>query len=209
MPSVGTAPPAPVPALTTPPGSAPPAPAGAIPRALSEPIWLAGGAGVLLLLLLLLVLRRRRAHAQSIVTAQASPPRHGDEQAARRRLAEVRDAHASHSSSNTEHAQPAAAAAAASDNVRHTDGAKASALAKEAAVHLAYGDHAAAHDSIAKAIRLAPHQDEYKMMLMTVYQSKGQHDKARAIVDELLNRRDQLSGDVRAQVDQQVQRFGR
>ena len=166
---------------------------------------LSAGALVLLALLALLFVRLRRSRARTDAAHAARHLRDGEEEATQRRLAEVRDAHANRTSEpQVEQVRTKSASSAA--NVRLTDTARASALAKEAAVHLAYGDHAAAHTSILEAIRLAPHQDEHKMMLMTVYQAKGQHDKARGIVDELLNRREQLSGEVRAQVEKHAQR---
>jgi pilus assembly protein FimV len=166
---------------------------------------LSAGALVLLALLALLFVRLRRSGARIDAAHAARHLRDGEEEATQRRLAEVRDAHANRTS-EPQVQQVRTKSASSPANVRLTDTARASALAKEAAVHLAYGDHAAAHTSILDAIRLAPHQDEHKMMLMTVYQAKGQHDKARGIVDELLNRREQLSGEVRAQVEKHAQR---
>jgi Tfp pilus assembly protein FimV len=205
--SATTTAPATVAVRSTPVQAAAAAPAADVLATIPNQTWLAVGLGMLALLALLVV-RRRHARTRDAQTAQdAARPRQGDEEASLRRLAELRDIHASRSRAADAVSPPARVAASA--DVRHTDSARASALAKEAAVHLAYGDHDAAHTSIVEAIRLAPHQDEHKMMLMTVYQAMGKHERARAIVDELLNRREQLSGEVREQVDQQVRRLVR
>jgi pilus assembly protein FimV len=195
-----------VPVPATPGRAAAIAPAADRQATIPNRTWLAAGLGILALLALLAV-RRWRARTHEARAAQAARPRQGDEEASRRRLAEVRDAHANRLRAADAGSAPAGAVATA--DVRHTDSGRASALAKEAAVHLAYGDHHAAHTSIVEAIKLAPHQDEHKMLLMTVYQAMGDRERARAIVDELLNRREQLSNKVRAQVDQQVRRLMR
>ena len=198
--------PATVPVQATPVRAAAAAPAADMQATIPNRTSLAAGLGIIALLALLAV-RRWRARTHEARAAQAARPRRGDEEASRRRLAEVRDAHANRSRAADAGGAPAGAVATA--DVRHTDSARASALAKEAAVHLAYGDHDAAHSAIVEAIRLAPHRDEHKMLLMTVYQAMGEHEHARAIVDELLNRREQLTNKVRAQVDQQVRRLMR
>jgi pilus assembly protein FimV len=157
------------------------------------------GAGALILALLGgAVFARRRGGAAPEPRAVA------DEEATRRKLAEVRERHGSTGSFEAEDLQAAGADVAPRDpgNVHMTEAAHASALAKEAAVHLAYGDYKTAKRNIEEAIRMDPHRDEHKMLLITVYENTGEHAKAREIVDDLLTRREQLPRELRQQVEQ-------
>ena len=87
-----------------------------------------------------------------------------------------------------------------------TDAARASKLAKQAAVSMAYEDYAGSKLYIEEAIRLEPHRDEHKMVLLTLHQCLGNHADADALIDDLLARREQLSGELRAHVEQLSQR---
>lgn len=91
---------------------------------------------------------------------------------------------------------------AASEAVHMTNAAHAGRFAKEAAVHLAYGDLPAARHGIEEAIRLDPHRDEHKMVLVAVLEGMGEQAKARAIIDEMLTRREELRGELRSQIEQ-------
>lgn len=92
------------------------------------------------------------------------------------------------------------------DNVVLTDSARASKLAKQAAVSMAYEDYAGSKLYIEEAIRLEPHRDEHKMVLLTLHQCLGNHAEADTLIDDLLARREQLSGELRAHVEQLSQR---
>ena len=46
------------------------------------------------------------------------------------------------------------------------------------------------------------------MVLVTVYESTGEQDKARELIDELLTRREQLPGELRERVEQLRQGTG-
>ncbi|MFT5174970.1 MAG: hypothetical protein ACI8W7_003159, partial [Gammaproteobacteria bacterium] len=48
--------------------------------------------------------------------------------------------------------------------------------------------------------------DEHKMVLVTVFENMGEHAQARKLVDDMLTRREQLSGELLAQVEQLGQR---
>ena len=160
-----------------------------------QPATLAA-AGVLALALLGggLLVRRRRAGAARAV------PLGGDEDAVRRRLAEVRERMDVGGVPQAD--DPVSRTGIEVENVHLTDPAHASNLAKEAVAHLAYGDYDSAKTCIEGAIALDPHRDEHKMVLLSVYQSTGQHAQARELVDELLTRREQLPRELRQQVDQ-------
>jgi cytochrome c-type biogenesis protein CcmH/NrfG len=123
-----------------------------------------------------------------------------DEGAVRRKLEEVRK----HHETGSFLAQPLQAPGPDkdSDSLHLTDAAHAVRFAREAAVNLAYGNFDVARTCIEEAIRLDPHRDEHKMVLVTVFENTGEHILAREIIDDLLNRRDQLSGDLRKQVEQ-------
>jgi len=127
-----------------------------------------------------------------------------DEGAVRRKLEEVRK----HHKTGSFPAQPLQAPGADdnSDSLHLTDAAHAVRFAREAAVNLAYGNFDVARTCIEEAIRLDPHRDEHKMVLVTVFENTGEHILAREIIDDLLNRRDQLSGDLRKQVEQMRRR---
>ncbi|MFT5447138.1 MAG: pilus assembly protein FimV [Gammaproteobacteria bacterium] len=165
-------------------------------------MWAGVGALVMALLAAAFALIRRRQ-----VAAVATQPRTGgaDEGAARNKLAEVRERF---SKSGRFIAEPLQTPGedpgkdSAAEAVHMTDAAHAGRFAKEAAVHLAYGDLPAARRGIEEAIRLDPHRDEHKMVLVTVLEGMGEHAKAREIIDEMLTRREELSGELRSQVEQ-------
>ena len=161
-------------------------------------MWAGVGALVMALFAAVFALLRRRK-----VAAVATQPRAGgaDEDAARNKLAEVRERF---SDSGRFIAEPLQAAAkdGVTETVHMTDAAHAGRFAKEAAVHLAYGDLPAARHGIEEAIRLDPHRDEHKMVLVTVLEGMGEQAKAREIIDDMLTRREELSGELRSQVEQ-------
>jgi len=156
---------------------------------------------------LALRLRGRRRN----VTVEAAARVRMDEEAARERLAQLRERHAASGRFEAGALEPSRASApepsrAAAGNVHLTDAARAAKLAKEAAVHLAYEHYEDARRCIREAIRLDPHRDEHRMMLVTIHEMTGEQDQARAIVDELLARREQLPRELRRQVEQLHQR---
>ena len=161
-------------------------------------MWAGVGGLVMALLAAVFALFRRRK-----VAAVATQPRTGgaDEDAARNKLAVVRERF---SESGRFIAEPLQNSGedGASEAVHMTGAAHAGRFAKEAAVHLAYGDLPAARHGIEEAIRLDPHRDEHKMVLVTVLEGMGEQTKAREIIDEMLARREELSGELRNQVEQ-------
>jgi pilus assembly protein FimV len=161
-------------------------------------MWAGVGALVMALFAAVFALLRRRK-----VAAVATQPRAGgaDEDAARNKLAKVRERFSDSSRFIAEPLQ-AAAKDGVTETVHMTDAAHAGRFAKEAAVHLAYGDLPAARHGIEEAIRLDPHRDEHKMVLVTVLEGMGEQAKAREIIDEMLTRRKELSGELRSQVEQ-------
>lgn len=163
-------------------------------------LWI--GCGILLLLLVGFIVLRRRTIA--LATAPNMAPA---DDATMQKLAKVRE-HFSASGRFT--AQPLQVPhkdqAVDEDALRMTDSAHAVRFAREAAVHLAYGDLLAARGCIEKAIKLDPHRDEHKMVLVTVFENMGEHAQARKLVDAMLTRREQLSDELLAQVEQLGQR---
>jgi pilus assembly protein FimV len=140
---------------------------------------------------------------QATHTARRQDP---GEDETRQRLSELRDQHAGAGAARAHRA--AGAGDGEDDNVVLTDAAQANKLAKEAAVHMAYGDHDACKACIMEAIRLDPHRDEHKMVLLTLYESIGQQHEARAILEDLLARREQLSSALRDHVERQYKELG-
>lgn len=192
------------------PGQSAPASAGPDPWWVDLAWPLVTVAALVLALAGLLLVRRRRAmHPGAAAGGAASgADREARERAARERLAALRETHGvAAADAARDETEPHRDVAAAPGNVHLTDTAKAADLAKEAAVHLAYGQLKAAQKAIEEAIRLDPHRDEHKMVLLTICESAGQQDRARAIVDELLSRREHLSGELRRQVDHQLRRL--
>jgi Tfp pilus assembly protein FimV len=162
-------------------------------------LWIGGG--VLMLLLAVAIALRRRAVALAMAP-HVSPA----DDATMHKLAKVRE-HFSESGRFTAPLQaPNKDETAVEDTLRMTDAAHAARVAREAAVHLAYGDLLAARGCIEKAIKLDPHRDEHKMVLVTVFENMGEHAQARKLVDDMLTRREQLSGELLAQVEQLGQR---
>ena len=73
-------------------------------------------------------------------------------------------------------------------------------FAREAAAYMAYGDYERAQACIEKAIAQDPQSDEHRVMLLAIYSSTGQHDKAGALSDMLLSKGNRLSEEVRKRI---------
>ncbi len=112
---------------------------------------------------------------------------------ARSRLRELRVAHG-------DDGEPAAKGATRAD-VIELGSARASHLAEEAGVLLAYGDFEGARGKINDAIQIEPHRDEHKIVLLDIYEASGQQKEARELSEELLSRADGLPADVRSRVE--------
>ncbi len=165
-------------------------------------LWLAAGLAAAAALLALLALRRRGSSPAPTPAMDAAAK--AGEDAAKRRLAELRERHEGASTGDfTEDGE--VVRTDSGRKVVMTTAAEANKLAKEAAVHMAYGNMEESKACILEAIRLDPGRDEHKMMLITVYESTNEHAKARAIVDDLLKRREELPQDVRAQVERRLE----
>ena len=165
-------------------------------------LWLAAGLAAAAALLALLALRRRGSSPAPTPAMDAAAK--AGEDAAKRRLAELREKHEGASTGDfTEDGE--VVRTDAGRKVVMTTAAEANKLAKEAAVHMAYGNMEESKACILEAIRLDPGRDEHRMMLITIYESTNEHAKARAIVDDLLARREELPQDVRAQVERRLE----
>ena len=168
---------------------------------LATPLLWSGGGVLLPLLLVASIVVRRRAMS-SAMAVHARPA----DAATMQKLAQVRERFGA-ADRLTE--QPLAMP---NDNkavgaaLRMADAAHAARFARESAVHLAYSDLLSARRCIDKAIKLDPHRDEHKLVLVTVFESMGEHAQARQLVDAMLTRREQLSGELLAQVEQFGQR---
>jgi pilus assembly protein FimV len=167
-------------------------------------VWIGVAALVLVLLLVAFpIIQRRR------VTALAVQPRASgaDEEAARQKLAYVRELFSQSdkvvtqpSRDSNEDDESPATISLTDTTVHMTDTAHAARFAKEAAAHLADDDLVAARQGIEMAIRLDPHRDEHKMMLVIVLENMGEYDEAKRIIREMRDRREESSDEPRSHV---------
>ena len=90
--------------------------------------------------------------------------------------------------------------AAVDGKVIETTTAKAQRLADEVGLYMAYAQYDRAQENIEEAIELDP-RDEYKVVLLTIYDALGQREDAKSLTEELLARRESLGDDLRVQVE--------
>ena len=132
---------------------------------------------------------QRRKYASQFLDRRDS-----NAQAARERLALLRQAHESMPDEDTGNPDE--------DTVLEMPLVKARTLAMEAAAMMAYGDFATARTAIDEAIRLEPKREEHKLLLFTLLESTGQNSEAKELAREMFERLETLPEEVRVTVEQ-------
>ena len=112
----------------------------------------------------------------------------------RERLAELRDNYESEKPENN-------VVVIEPETLADTDNASARGLAMEAAASLAWDDHQTARKKIEQAIQIEPHNHDHQLLLLRILNQSGQTEEAKKVGESLLAQNDELSDDVRAQVE--------